>query len=266
MMDKMIVVVFDNEAKAYEGSKALQELQDEGSINLYAKTVIARDAAGKVAVKQQGDMGPIGTAVGVLTGGLVGLLGGPLGVILGVGAGTFGGLVYDLARLGVSEDFLGEVEQSLQPGKAAVVAEVEEEWTLPVDTRLEALGGVVLRHPLREVLDEQIERDIAAFKADLAELEAETRQATGEAKVKLQKKVDKAKGKLQAAQEEIQARIGASEMETEAKIKSLQEQAAKDIGERKGKRVARIAELRADQKRRGYLLKRAWEYAKEAVK
>jgi len=36
-------------------------------------------------------------------------------------------------------------------------------------------------------------------------------------------------------------------------------------GERKAKREARIAELKADQKRRSDLLKKAWELTKEAV-
>jgi len=94
-MDKMIVVVFDSEIKAYEGSKALQELQEEGSINLYAKAVIARDASGKVTVKQQGDMGPVGTAVGLLTGSLIGLLGGELGL-----AGVFTAREYGAALVG----------------------------------------------------------------------------------------------------------------------------------------------------------------------
>ena len=145
MMDKMIVVVFDSELKAYDGSRALQELQNEGSINLYAKAVITRDASGKVEVKQEGDMGPVGTTVGLLTGSLIGLLGGPVGLAIGAGVGTYGGILYDLLHLGVSQDFLYEVEKSLQPGKAAVVAEIWEEWTLPVDTRMEALGGVVFR-------------------------------------------------------------------------------------------------------------------------
>jgi uncharacterized membrane protein len=264
-MDKMIVVVFDSEVKAYEGSKALQALQEEGSINLYAKAVIARDASGKVAVKQEGDMGPVGTAVGMLTGGLIGLIGGPVGVAIGAYAGTVGGMFYDLAHLGIGEDFLYEVEKSLLPGKAAVVAEIWEEWTLPVDTRMESLGGVVFRRTSVEVVDEQIERDVAALDAELAELKAERDQATGEARAKLQAKVDAAKAKLQAAQNAIQARIDSSQKETEAKIKSLQEQAAKESGERKAKREARIAELKADQKRRSDLLKQAWELAKEAL-
>src|SRR3990172_7604586 len=106
MMDKMLVVGFDSELKAYEGSRALQELQNEGSINLYAKAVIARDASGKVEVKQAGDMGPVGTAVGLLTGSLIGLIVGPVGLAIGAYAGTVGGLVYDLANAGVGEDFL----------------------------------------------------------------------------------------------------------------------------------------------------------------
>jgi uncharacterized membrane protein len=264
-MDKMIVVVFDSEVKAYEGEKVLQELEREGSINLYAKAVIAQDASGKVAVKQQADEGPVGTAVGMLTGSLIGLLGGPVGLVLGTGAGMSGGMVYDLVHLGVGQDYLEEVEQSLQPGKAAVVAEVWEEWTLPVDTRMEALGGEVFRRTRGEVMDAQFERDVVALKADLAELETEYKQATGESRAKLQKKVDAAKGRLQGAQDAFQARIEASQRETEAKIKSLQEQAAKESGERKAKREARIAELKAEQKRRSEQLKKSWEDTKKAL-
>lgn len=227
--------------------------------------MIARDASGKVAVKQGGDEGPLGTAVGLLIGSLIGLFGGPVGLAIGAGAGTFGGLVYDLAHLGLGQDFLLEVEQSLQPGKAAVVAEVWEVWTLPVDTRMEALGGVVFRRTRIEVREAQIERDVAALKADLAELEAERDQATEKARARLQKRVDAVRGKLQAAQSDIQAKIEASQKETEAKIKSLQEQAAKDRGERRAKREARIAELKADQKRRSDLLRRALELTKHAL-
>jgi len=264
-MDKILVVGFDSELKAYAGSKALQELQQEGSIDLYAKAMIARDASGKATVKQQGEMGPVGTAVGLFTGSLLGLIGGPVGVAVGATAGMFGGLMYDAANLGVGQDFLAEVEQYLLPGRAAVVAEVWEEWTLPVDTRMEALGGVVFRRSRNEVLDVVIERDVEILNADLDALEAEYNQATGEAKANLQKKMDAAKARLQATQDAIQARIEASQKETDAKIKSLQAQAARESGERKAKREARIAELQADQKRRSDLLKQSWELTKQAL-
>jgi uncharacterized membrane protein len=265
-MDKIVVVVFDSESKAYEGSLALQELQNEGSINLYAKAVIARDANGTLTVKQQGDMGPVGTAVGLLTGSLLGLLGGPVGVVIGAGAGTYGGMLYDLAQLGVGEDYLYEVGKSLLPGKAAVVAEVWENWMLPVDTKMEALGGVVFRTTRIDVVDEQIEKDNAALDADLAELEAEFEQANAEAKKKLQLKIDATKAKLQASQNAMQARLESSQQETDAKIKSLQEQTAKAQGERKAKLEKRIAELKAEHTRRSDQLKQAGEHIKEAFK
>jgi uncharacterized membrane protein len=265
MMDKYLVIGFDNELKAYEGSKALQALQNEGSINLYAKAVIVRDASGKVSVKQEGDMGPVGTAVGLLTGSLLGLIGGPVGVAVGATAGMYGGMVYDLANLGVGEDFLTEVSQYLQPGKAAVVAEVWEEWTVPVDTRMVSMGGVVFRRSRNEVLDIVVERDVQAINADLADLEAEYKQATGEAKAKLQEQIEATKAKLHAIQDGIQAKIEASQKETDAKVNSLQKQASKEKGERKAKLEARIAELKADHQRRIATLKQAWELIKEAL-
>ena len=264
-MDKRVVVVFDSESKAYEGSLALQELQNEGSINLYAKAVIARDANGEVTVKQEGDMGPVGTSVGLLTGSLLGLLGGPVGVAIGVGVGTSGGMLYDLAQLGVGEDYLNEVGKSLLPGNAAVVAEVWEEWTLPVDTKMEALGGVVFRSTRMEFVDDQMEKDVAALNANLDELDAEYAQASAEAKKKLQARIDNTKAKLQAAQDAMKARLESSQQQTEAKIQSLQGQAVKATGERKAKIEKRIAELQAEQKRRSELLKQAGGLIKEAL-
>lgn len=261
-MDKMLVAVFDSEAKAYEGSKALQGLVQEGSIDLYSKSVIVRDASGKVEVKQKADMGPIGTAVGLLTGSLIGMLAGPVGFVLGASVGTSGGLIYDLAHLGVGEDYLTEVANYLQPGKAAVVAEIDEDWVMPVDTCMEELGGVVFRRTRKEVWDTVAARDTEALKADLAQLEAERNQATGEAKAKLQKKIDAVEVKLLVIANGIDARIATSEQETDAKIKALQEQAAKASSEKKARIEARISDLRADQKQRSEELKQQLEKIK----
>jgi uncharacterized membrane protein len=264
-MDKVLVVIFDNESKAYDGSKALQELENEGSLNLYSKTVIARDASGQVTVKQQNDMGPIGTAVGLFTGSLIGMLGGPAAFVVGASAGMYGGFVYDMAHLGVGTEFLNEVGKTLNPGKSAVVAEVWEDWTMPVDARMEELGGIVFRRTRSDALDEVIEKDVATLKTDLAEMEAEFDRATGEAKAKIQTKIDATRANLQTTLSGIEARLEASQQETEAKIKSLQEQSAKAKGERKAKLEKRTSELQAEQKRRSDLLKQAGELIKEAL-
>src|SRR5579864_6618532 len=58
-MDRMLVVVFDNESKAYEGKKALLQLDGEGSIGVYGYVVLAKNADGSSSVKQGDDVGPI---------------------------------------------------------------------------------------------------------------------------------------------------------------------------------------------------------------
>lgn len=264
-MDKMIVVVFDSEKKAYEGSKALKELHDEDSITLYASAVIAKDAGGKVTVKDAVDQGPLGTGVGLVTGSLIGLLGGPVGVAVGAYVGTFGGMMYDLATVGVGEDFLAEVGERLQPGKTAVVAEIGEDWSMPVDIRMEAAGGVVLRRGLGYVEDVLIERDSDALEAEIAQLKAEYAQATGKAKVKLQAKIDATKAKLQATHDRAKAQLEAAKQKMDAKIKSLQEQASKAKGDAKVKIETRIAEVQSEHKRRTDKLKQAWELTKQAL-
>ena len=80
-MDKIIIIIFDKESKAYDGYKALKELDAEGTITLYAIAVVEKDSHGKVSVKEAVDQGSLGTVLGLLTGSLIGLLGGPVGCI-----------------------------------------------------------------------------------------------------------------------------------------------------------------------------------------
>jgi uncharacterized membrane protein len=264
-MNKMIVTVFNNESRAYQGVKALTDLHAEGSVTLYATAVIAKDAQGVVSVKQAADQGPLGTVLGLTTGSLIGLLGGPVGLAVGAATGSLAGSLYDIAELGISEDFLAEVSQYLLPGKVAVVAEIDEEWVTPLDARMEAIGGIVFRRARAEFIDAQIEREIAADEAEIAQMKAEYNQAVGEAKAKLKAKLDAAQNRLQARRDMLGERIEAIKREGEAKIKSLQEQAAQAKGEMKTRLEKRIAEERADHQLRVEKLSKAWQLVKEAA-
>ena len=153
-MDRMIVIVFDSENKAYEGKKALQQLADEGSIGLYAYAVLAKQPDGTATIKQGDTAGPLATLVGTSFGSLIGLLGGPAGMMIGAAAGMGAGAGMDFANLGIGEDFLDDVTKELKPNKFALVAEVEEDWVAPVDSRMEAIGGTVYRRSLAEVTEQ----------------------------------------------------------------------------------------------------------------
>jgi uncharacterized membrane protein len=256
--------VFPNEKRAYEGTRALKELDAEGSLTLYGVAVIAKDAAGALSTKEAADAGPLGTAVGALVGGLIGVIGGPVGVLAGTLGGTAIGSVMDLFDYGVGEDFVAEVSQQLAPGKAAVVAEIDESWTMPLDTRMEALGGTVLRTWRADFEDEQMAKEIAERNADLEQLQAEYAQANAEAKVRLKTKLDQANAGLKQAQERLQARIDAQHKEADAKVAALENQIAKARADAKEKIRERIAAQRADYEARSTKLKQAWALTREA--
>jgi uncharacterized membrane protein len=243
-VDKMLVVVFPTEGAAYEGSKALSTLDQEGSIVLYATAVIAKDSAGHVTVKQEADQGPLGTMVGMLTGTLVGLLGGPVGAAVGAYAGTVGGGMFDLARAGVATDFVDEVARSTKPGKVAVVAEINEEWVTPVDTRMEALGGEVLRRARTEVVDAQLASEQAAVQEEIAELKSEAAKATGEAKSRLQARVEAANARLAGLQSRAKTDYDAHKQQMEAKLRVLQDRSERAKGEAKAGFQQRTEKLR----------------------
>ena len=196
-MENMLVVVFVNELKVYEGSRALSDLESEGNISIHAQAVIKKNDDGTVTIKQKGDDFPIRTVGGTGVGALIGLLGGPIGLALGAVVGTAAGSIVDMNRSGVNAEFLDDVSAKLTPGKWAIVSDVSEDWiTAPVDTQMEALGGIVFRAARENVEHEQFEKDVAAFKADIAQLKAEQAKSRAEQKAKLQTKIDSLNKKL----------------------------------------------------------------------
>jgi uncharacterized membrane protein len=224
-MDRMLVVVFDSESKAYEGKKALLQLDGEGSISVYAYAVLAKHADGTATVKQGDDSGPIGTLLGTSFGSLIGLLGGPVGLAIGASEGVLAGGAVDLNNARIGEDFIDDVTKVLTANKVAVVAEIEEDWTTPVDTRMEAIGGSVFRRSLSEVRDTVDDEEVAAMKADLAQMKAEHAKAHADRKAKLQEKINQLDSKIQAQLQKVKDRREAMQRQAQAKVQVLKAKA-----------------------------------------
>jgi uncharacterized membrane protein len=261
----MLVVVFDDESRAYEGAKALRELHAEGSISVYSAAVVARDTEGKIAVKDAGDEGPIGTAIGMMTGALVGMFGGPAGVVFGTATGGLMGATADLFNFGFGADYVDEVSDALEPGKVAVVAEVGETWVTPLDTRMEELGGTVIRRYRVDVEDEQLAREIAAAQADYDALIEEMAQSNEENREKIKAKAEAAKAKLVEVSEKAQARQQNAKQELDAKLEAIDKQIDAASADAKENLEKRKAELKKQRKKRLKKLNKAWEKTKESL-
>jgi uncharacterized membrane protein len=279
-MNKMIVAVFDTEPAAYEGLQALKDLHRDGDITLYATAVLVKDVTGTVNVKQSAEDRPLGTAVGMLSGGAAGLLAGeagaaaglalgglagPIGAAVGLSLGALSGLIVDLTHSGINVDFVDDVSKVLVPGKAAVVAEVEETWETPVNTRLGNQGGLVFRRLRFEVVEDQLVRESIAFEAELQELEDELAQATAERKAALQEQIATVQQKLDATRAQAEARQQQLKNETDAKVATLRAQMQQANDQRKAQIERRTAEVKADYEVRNAKLAQARNLVKEAL-
>ena len=225
-MNRILVVVFENESKADEGVKALEELDRRDSITVYRHAVVVKNADSTMAVREWDDLGPFNRVLGTTLGIFLGALGGLAGVAVGATVGLAAGGVADLKNTRVGEDFIDDVAKALEPKRAAVVADIGETSTDVVDTRMEAIGGITFRRTLSEVKHTIHQEHIAAIKADLAQMKAELAQAHAERKAKLLEKINQLNSKLQSYLQKAKERREAEEREARAKVELLQAKAA----------------------------------------
>jgi len=195
--ENVVVVNFPEDSKAYEAMTSVKELDSQGQLRLRAAAVVARDANGGVAVKDEvGDDGVEGTATGGILGLLIGILGGPLGVLIGGATGLLVGSLFDLEDSEQSESVLGEISASVHAGRTALLAEVQEHGHEVLDAAMSQLDGQVLRRPVADVeaeISAAAEAQRAAKKQARKELR-ERRQA--EHKAQIDAKIEELKSKL----------------------------------------------------------------------
>jgi len=204
-MDRMLVAVFDSERKADDGFRALQKLEEDGSIGVYISRIVTRHDDGGTTVRNTEDPLPQATLGGTALGSFLGILGGPVGLALGAVTGLALGATADYTRARVSRDFITEVSEAMAPGKAALVAEIDEEATDLVGIRMKEMGATVFVRDLLAVEDWDYERQRAAIQARLARAEAQLHASHAERRHRLKARVDALRETLHRPHERTKA-------------------------------------------------------------
>jgi uncharacterized membrane protein len=244
-MEDILVVVFDSERTAYEGLNYLNQLDCDGVIDLYAGSVIEKEADGRVTEKGRQGNFAFHTIAGSAVGGLAGSCGGPAGLGIGATVGGLTGMIRDLHAAGVNSRFVSEVAAILKPGKFAIVGDVNEEYLTPIETRMQALGGTLFRTEKQNFEDEVRMYQIAQIEAQINQLKGEELVAmSSDRKQKIQAQIKNLNQKLQEAKSEAEQRTQELQRETEAKVQVLQQKAAKAEGEAKTRINAEIDQVR----------------------
>jgi uncharacterized membrane protein len=195
-MERMLVAVFDSDAQAHNGFRALRKLEEDGSIGVYVSRVIAKNTDGDTTVGITEDPLPQATLGGTALGSLLGILGGPVGIALGTATGLALGAATDYTRARVGRDFVTAVAKALSPGKTALVVEMDEESTGIAGTRMEELGGTVYSRELLDVEDWDYEQETTAIRNRLARAEAQLHASRAERRSRLKARIDSLNEKL----------------------------------------------------------------------
>ncbi len=166
-MSDLVVIAYDDIHKAEEVRITLAKLQHEYLIDLEDAVVVTKDANGKVKLHQAVDL----TAVGALQGGMLGALLGlillnPLfGMVLGGAAGALSGKMTDL---GIDDDFIKELSETLQPNTSALFILVRKVTIDKVLPRLEGTGGKILKTSLPSLDEAKLQKALEGHRNEVA--------------------------------------------------------------------------------------------------
>jgi uncharacterized membrane protein len=136
-----VVAIFDDINSAKSAYSVLRDLSREGFFQIEAAAYLEKTDRSKIKVHEYKDWrGGQGALAGGTAGLIVGLIGGAVLLPVGVGA-LVGGILAKVHDTGFNDKNLGRIADSLPPGTSALVAIVEEEYTIPVEEEMKKSGG-----------------------------------------------------------------------------------------------------------------------------
>jgi uncharacterized membrane protein len=244
-MDNVLAVFVPTESAAEGVVKALQRLDEEGSIELYAATMVSKSNTGVLSTRDmyEGHQG-LGASSGASTGALIGLLGGPMGAAIGAAAGGATGTSADLIEYsGFSGRFLDNVTAALQPGRPAIIASIQEDFTEPVDRALAPLGASIFRQAADDLAAARVRSDVRGLKDELVDLDVQISRAAGEARAKLEARRQELHARRAARLDRLRARAAELQQGWDAKIASVREKVAHSRAEARSRHEQRAAAL-----------------------
>lgn len=160
-MNELIVLAFDNEDGALNVRDKLNELQKQELITLGDAAVVVREGDGKPKVKQAQSLVGAGALGGSFWGLLIGLI--FFAPILGMAVGAVtGALSGRFADIGVDDEFIKEVGETIEPGHSALFLLVVDAQTDRVIEEIDLYNPTVLRTNLSAEDEENLREAFAA--------------------------------------------------------------------------------------------------------
>jgi uncharacterized membrane protein len=259
-VDRLLAIVLETEEKAQAAMRALRHLDRKGDITLNASGSISKDANGHVSALRSADasaMGDIGAGVAVVRPGSGrGHPAGPAPTMVAPGSSDD---MHGFWLAGVGLHFVEEASKFLKPGQVAVVADVKETWTIPLDMAMAAVGGTVLRRARLDVVQAEFDQDITSIRQEIRRLEVVYERALGGMSSRSQDRIDATASPTSKSAMRITLKLTKLERETAIHVRAIEVQAAKAQEKASLRRTTRLARLRKRYEKRVARLSQAEE-------
>jgi uncharacterized membrane protein len=223
-MANLIIASFHQEAAAMEASQKLHDLESIGDITIYELVILQKNETGETKVLQADTTEGATTLSGMAIGTLIGALAGPVGMAVGMLGGTLTGAAVESDDYGFAEDFIAGAADQLRPGMTAIVAEVDEDDPVFIDSSLAPLEGTVTRSNVDYEYTKYSDEEIDELDEEIADTRAKLKAAAAEKKDKFQQKIDKLKEKRKDRIAELKDKVkeAVSDIKTTARERKIQ--------------------------------------------
>jgi uncharacterized membrane protein len=164
-MENIVIATFGDTSAALQGLRELELLDEAGNLRLRNAAVVERGRDGTWRIADEAEELAFGaTVAGGLLGTLVGVLTGPLGLLLGEAAGLMADEAIDVTEDETRELLHEAMIRRVPPGTTALVGDVEEPVSHPLDDAMAKLGAQMTRWP-REGVQAELEGAAEATEA-----------------------------------------------------------------------------------------------------
>lgn len=155
-MSNLIVMTLEHEDEARDLRHTLKDLERQGLIALDDAAIVEKDPDGTVHLKNELDTG---IKLGLLGGSLIGVLTSFFFPVVGLVVGAIGGaLVGKSLDLGVDQEFVKDVSESLKPGGSAFFLMVRHENPDAVIAALKPHKGTIIQTTLSPEDEEALQQ------------------------------------------------------------------------------------------------------------
>lgn len=239
-MTNLLIASCKQEAEAIAASNKLNELETIGDITIYERVIIKKNEDGEAAVLQADTNEGVRTLSGMAIGTLVGSLAGPVGVVAGMLTGTLAGMVSEEDHYGFTEDFTSKVLAQLQPGETAVVAEIDEDNKIFVDSSLKPLGATLTRTDVDYEYDEYSDEEMDELDEEIAAERAKIKSATDAEKSKIQENIADLKEKRKKRIADLKEKVKETAADVKTVVKGQKAAILRDRIEKHQKKIAAL--------------------------